>query len=164
MLLTRFLRKLFRRRGRLAELRRVVLAVPDAGFDMHQWSNECGTIHCAAGWAALDPWFLRHTELGCVLAPRSLSPADTTVLPTHIASVFGLAYVFGITSREAKALFIPPTKRPVSRREVVAQIDDLLAGLAIDRYPGEAPEAWYDFERRVSWRDSRPVEGSRADG
>ena len=139
MLLTRFLRR-FCHRAPLVQLRRVVLAIPDAGFNMRWWSDNCGTTHCAAGWAALDPWFLQHTELGRYLVPYSASPAGTTVLPTSIDPISGLASVFKITPREARALFVAITTRPVSRREVVAQIDDLLAGRTIGRYAGEEPD------------------------
>lgn len=43
----------------LIQLRRVVEDAPDALFNMHTFAREapCGTVRCAAGWAAIDPWF-----------------------------------------------------------------------------------------------------------
>lgn len=143
-LLVRFLRR-FCRREPLIQLRRVVLAIPDAGFDMQWWSNTCGTTHCAAGWAALDPWFLAHTAIGNYLAPYSASPTGTTmVLSTSLDPLPGLARVFGLTEAEATRLLVARAGQPVSRRAVVAQIDALLAGRAIGLYAREEPARAHD--------------------
>ena len=54
----------------LRQLRRVVEAAPVQLFHMDAFTHKtsCGTAHCAAGWAAIDPWFkergLRVTRYG----------------------------------------------------------------------------------------------------
>src|SRR4051812_6756791 len=55
------------REERLRQLRRVGQDSPDERFDM-QWfgkvrAHDCGTVHCASGWFALDPWAQANTEI-----------------------------------------------------------------------------------------------------
>ena len=50
---------------RLTQLRRVVVEAAPDRFDMRSFSADtpCGTAYCAAGWAAIDPWFREHTHI-----------------------------------------------------------------------------------------------------
>jgi hypothetical protein len=91
---------------RLRQLLRVVEAAPDERFNMIDFSLdvECGTAYCAAGWAALDPWFRENTPIGEVL--RVLETDGGPVLVQEIFLVFpALADIFGLDQDNADALF-----------------------------------------------------------
>lgn len=45
-------------RERLEHLIEVLSEVEDSAFNIGTWSNECGTVCCALGWAASDEEFI----------------------------------------------------------------------------------------------------------
>ena len=127
---------------RLTELRRVVEAAPDDLFDMSRFSRPtptCGTAHCAAGWAAVDPWFQRNTPI------REIFAVDVWghVGPCGDDSAFGdLAVMFGLDSRDADHLFggtldFVSDAFAVPKVAVLANIDRLLCGLPAEPYMTE---------------------------
>jgi hypothetical protein len=117
----------------LRQLRRVVEAAPEDRFDMRRFSTptDCGTAYCAAGWAAIDPWFREHTELG-----RAFRVGVGGMLgwDDDLAEVLG--EVFGLTDGETNRLFgmFVGESCGVTRRLVLASIDRLLAGKAARSY------------------------------
>lgn len=124
---------------RLKQLRRVVEAAPEDRLHMRTFCEqaECGTAYCAAGWAAIDPWFRENTEIEGVF-----EYADDG----HLFTGFGvwdvfdpLADIFGISRLAAGCLFgygMSVTDEPhaVTKAEVLANIDRLLRGLPAERY------------------------------
>lgn len=121
---------------RLQQLRRVVEAAPDDRLHMRAWSEraECGTAYCAAGWAALDPWFQENTPILGVF-----EITETKMVESLGNSSIDLADLFGITSRDASALFATYSlcgigPHAISKAEVLANIDRLIAGDSAKRY------------------------------
>lgn len=136
----------------LKQLRRVVLAAREAQFDMALFGKRttCGTVCCAAGWAALDPWFLVNTEIGKVLPIKPATAATGGLFENHqlfdvdfssCTPIDGLAGVFGIGQEDACALFNGETVDGVTKQEVIDNIDRLLAGSHAEPYPEDR-----DFE------------------
>jgi hypothetical protein len=120
------------KRERLEQLRRVVLAAPADRFHMRTWCEKspCGTAYCAAGWAAIDPWFQDNTEIGEVLDVNY----DGMIF-THCFNVtYKLSRIFDISSDDSDRLFgawlSPDYSDPhgVTREDVVENIDRILAG------------------------------------
>jgi hypothetical protein len=110
---------------RLRQLRRVVAAAPDdERFNMNyvEQIKDCGTSHCAYGWALEDPWFRENTEI------RGLS---------YLAS----PGVFNLSRSDVEALLSPPpagpATGPVMKVLVLVNIDRLLAGQPAIPYPVE---------------------------
>lgn len=111
---------------RLRQLRRVVEAAPDNElFDM-AWvaaRKDCGTSHCAYGWARIDPWFIENTEIA------------TTGFSAVRNGVFNLSVV------DFDNLFQPGDDNdllgPEAKRLVIANIDRILAGYPAIPYPGK---------------------------
>lgn len=65
---------------------------PELGLDMEDWTTMCGTVHCVAGWMALDPWFKTETGLflnGCGSPGVEGKPA---VGFSAIWSIMGISY------------------------------------------------------------------------
>lgn len=121
----------------LKQLRRVVEAAPDDRFHMRRWSEKapCGTAYCAAGWAAIDPWFRENTGIGDIFKLRRYGYLELITC----SPFFSLARLFDISIYEAATLFgigIDPRSNPhaVSRAEVIANIDRILAGQKPERY------------------------------
>jgi hypothetical protein len=114
----------------LRQLRRVAEEAPDDRLHMRSFTETgpCGTAHCLAGWAEIDPWFLTNTPLPAVLAMY------TDGQPGEGERTFaGLAAVFGLKQEDADNLFgsdLTPSVGPhaVSKAEVLWNIDQLLAG------------------------------------
>ena len=120
----------------LTHLRRVVAEHADS-LDMYNFTEQCGTVRCAAGWFAGDSWARANTVIGEAFA------ANGSVLGWYAGPRMTLHRVFG-TSVDVAALFFPENldrQRPIAAAEVIAQIDLILAGKPIDGYPRYAPEA-----------------------
>jgi hypothetical protein len=82
----------------------------------------CGTIRCAGGWAAVDPEFMKQGLRWDMWESRII------VEERPILDGFGaLGYFFGLDVLETSRLFGPGYRR-VSREEVIANIDLILAG------------------------------------
>lgn len=76
---------------------------PDQDFNIGSWS--CGTVHCAAGLAALNPWFnSKGFKLGEHGFPefRSTNPENTYPINCHWGAV---TTMFQLTQQEAEWLF-----------------------------------------------------------
>ena len=98
----------------LRQLRRVVKAVPDDLLHMHSITSAalCGTAHCAIGWAAIDPWFIKKFE-------------------TSIH--YEWAAPFNLSEKQADILFAGDAcsglpDHAITKAEVLANIDRILAG------------------------------------
>jgi hypothetical protein len=88
----------------------------------------CGTTYCAAGWAALDPWFQKETPMLDYFALVSFDK-ETLVVPRDLRDGFhGLSTVFNIESADTEKLFggCLPIGCQVSQAAVIANIDRLL--------------------------------------
>lgn len=75
---------------------------PDENFNIGSWT--CGTVHCAAGLAARDPWFNKHgfylDEYGVV---SFKSPYDPLYYPNYHWQA--VSAIFKIAAAEAEWLF-----------------------------------------------------------
>ena len=117
----------------LRQLRRVVLDAPEDRLNMKGFGRmtECGAVCCAAGWAALDPWFLANTRIGEVL-PISPNPRFGGSIFGFSITGPGLPAIFGLSLADANALFGLYDNHwnleDVTRADVVANIDRLLRG------------------------------------
>lgn len=113
---------------RLEQLKRVVRDTPDERFDMRTLGRRaaCGTVACALGSAALDPWFLANTDIGRALR----------LTPVGVSYVFDfggdlderVAGIFDIPEDDVARLFIENTSRFVTKDMVIANIDLVIAG------------------------------------
>ena len=122
---------------RLKQLRRVVDAAPDDRLHMRSFCEqaECGTAYCAAGWAAIDPWFRKNTGISNLFAVSKLG----IVMPLHQCDDGTLGELFGLSDVDAYHLFafgqnerIGP--HDITKPEVVANIDRLIAGQNAVKY------------------------------
>lgn len=111
----------------LRQLKRVVKAAPAERFRMRKFTEQtdCGTAYCAAGWAAIDPWF---NKRGLYMR------GDAPETPNNMWAQGALSEIFGLTLENTFALFAfdtpPPDIDPhaITKAEVIANIDRLLAG------------------------------------
>lgn len=119
------------RQERLRQLRRVIEAADPDRLHMRAWSEKapCGTAYCAAGWAAIDPWFQANTSIGEIFVPKPSGHlgvrADDPFRP--------LANLFDLTPNDSTNLFgggvyYDCDPHAVTKDEVIANIDRLLAG------------------------------------
>jgi hypothetical protein len=125
----------------LKQLRRVVIAAPDDRFDMSAYGKrtKCGTVCCAAGWAALDPWFQANTTIGQVLPVDARPESEREEFGSDQLFDFsqflnggghpadGLSQVFGLSLIQADCLFLPD-KSKVVKSQVIANIDAIIGG------------------------------------
>jgi hypothetical protein len=123
---------------RLRQLRRVVDDAPNNLFWMTSFSTAaaCGTAHCAAGWAAVDPWFQANTP---ILDVFRVSDGDVkTIFGFAHLTLDALAEIFGIDICDARALFAfdcgGTSHRDIDKEEVLANIDTLIEGDEIETY------------------------------
>jgi hypothetical protein len=101
----------------LKQLKRVVRNAPVERFNMGSQIivsddevNNCGTAMCAAGWASVDPWFIRRGFRGQEMFKPN---------------------IFSLTGENNRALFgggLYPGLPRVSKRTVLANIDRLING------------------------------------
>lgn len=106
---------------RLQQVVRVLEKLPrNKKFDLSVWMK-CGTVGCAIGWAASDPWFTRRG--------LHLIRADTSGIfyqPVYKGEVESYAIVefFGLSLCDAKQLFYPGRYEyeRMSKRDVIARI------------------------------------------
>lgn len=119
---------------RLQQLRRVVEAATDHRFHMRTFCEEadCGTAYCAAGWAAIDPWFRENTAMGDIFEVGEegmLREADDVYDPfENLGGVFGISYLDSLNLFGADLSRIYSEPHAVSRAEVIANVDRLIAG------------------------------------
>jgi hypothetical protein len=134
---------------RLRQLRRVVAAAPADLFVMDRFctmNQPCGTAYCAAGWAALDPWFQKETPMSDYFDLVD-HEQGTLVLANVSRNCFrGLATIFDLDGIESKELFGAdlPLGCKVSQAAVIANIDRLLRGEAT--IPYAEGEGYIPFE------------------
>ena len=112
----------------LRELKRVIENVPEDLLHMRWWQSraECGTVRCAGGWAAVDPWFnkrgLTANDSG---APRFRGEiCDGALRPFFRLTVKATRDLFALYHPHPIAL----EGHAVSKRQVLNQIDRILAG------------------------------------
>lgn len=98
----------------LQQLRRVMVASPDNDlFDLAyvDLDKDCGTAHCAAGWAFVDPWFMDQ--------------------PGATEGIYQLWTFLGLTRAQGAILFATGNRcsdlhGPVAKQLVIENIDLLL--------------------------------------
>jgi hypothetical protein len=152
----------------LRQLRRVLEATPPRHFDIRFWGRagrlpygngyRCGTAACAAGCAALDPFF---RKLGLAIKPwpssnpvlpacglRALSrfeDFDTVFVPRihgESAGMYELSVLFGLEEDEGCWLFDAERyEGRSSPREVIKRIDVLLAKYDARWYAEHTPSS-----------------------
>jgi hypothetical protein len=137
----------------LKQLRRVVEAVPEGQFDM-EWfgkKTDCGTVCCAAGWAALDPWFQANTPINQAL-PIDTRPVrerrdrdqdevfNIDAMFDGDAPIEKLARIFDLSDQDANNLFNGPTIEGVPKSDVIDNIDRLIRGESAFCYVAEDEE------------------------
>ncbi len=125
-------------REAMIELRRVVEAAPPELFHMRAWKEKagCGTAYCAAGWAAIDPWF---TERG--LTHEAMQAASMDFRDSTFDAV---RRFFGLTEAEGERLFGTSgtdyyDPHAITREMVIENIDRMLAGKRPRFYRGRWP-------------------------
>jgi hypothetical protein len=126
---------------RLTQLRRVIEEAPEDRLHMRAYSERarCGTAYCAAGWAAIDPWFQKNTEINETL---KVTPEGRIFIADGVWNEFDdFADIFGIDPDDSQALFgADPSKNlgphAVSKAQVLDNIDRLLRGEPATVYPG----------------------------
>lgn len=119
----------------LNELKRVVREAPDELFHMGTFGRTlfCGTVRCAAGWAATDAWF---KERGFALE-AALDAGDKNL--RRATEFFDLHPYAGDVLFGGDLAY--PGKSP-SKEAVIANIDAILEG----RMPVPYPEIGSDDE------------------
>lgn len=126
---------------RLENLKRVVLAAPEKYFDMCVWgykpdNDDCGTNHCAMGWAVQDAYF--KTD-GWGMKWWAEDGGWSTDSPYAYVAVNGctskaenfkkvIAEYFGIKRAQAHRLFWPHefSRTKVTRKNFARQVDALI--------------------------------------
>lgn len=100
---------------RLTVLRDFLLALPPEKVDLSLWSNRCGTLACAVGWACTIPEF---NEAGLVRWQRS---EDDSIAPYYnrLHSWDAVEAFFELSMDEASALFSHDKPGWVSAGEVL---------------------------------------------
>ena len=116
----------------LRQLKRVIKNTPDDLLHMDKWAGtaRCGTVRCAAGWAAVDPWFNEH---GFTAHPGG-SPTYAGKWPFDSLRAF-----FRLTGAATDHLFAIdhpglPGGHAVSKRQILNQIDRIIAGEPTHHY------------------------------
>lgn len=122
----------------LKQLKRVIENTPDDLLHMAAWGGDaaCGTVRCAAGWAAVDPWFVKR---GLHLRHGSNAPVFEDNWPDESLKTF-----FKLTYAQTEHLFAihHPRGLPghsVSARQVLNQIDRILDGKPTRHYRVNKP-------------------------
>ncbi len=103
---------------RLLQVARVLEELPkEKRFSLGVW-NKCGSVACAIGWAASDPWFIRR---GLKLMDEPDEPHE--YYPCYAGEIEEAAAMefFGLEYDQTISLFFgvaysTPTKRNVIRR------------------------------------------------
>lgn len=126
---------------KLRQLRRVVEDAPPERLEMTTFTcrKSCGTAHCAAGHARLDPWFLANTTIDEIFYAARMAPNDGgadavayEVHPRRNGNTFRLlGDLFEISKEDSRRLFgadLTFDEDVVEKAEVIANIDRLLAG------------------------------------
>lgn len=121
---------------RLEQVVRVLRELPkEKRFDINTW-NICGTVGCAVGWAASDPWFRRR---GFVLKMRRKLPANvarTFGVAEGAASYFptfkwrteesAIATFFGLGQNESHHLFYNSAYARGSKSDVIRRLESFI--------------------------------------
>lgn len=97
-------------------------------LDMHVWREEqedCGTVCCALGWAALEPEFV---DQGLTLKQSR----DNFYYPVYnkvIVGSFAGECFFHISYRQSQHIFIPNSyarEEPITTEDVIKHIEEVL--------------------------------------
>jgi len=126
------------RNERLRELRRVVEQAPEERFRMANFKKRvsCGTARCAAGWAALDPFFISQgLHWGFAIKGRR----DHTIKFGDHYDLPALEAFFDLDEDDNENLFTEgdydeDINGPVPKEMVIANIDRLLKGEITNPY------------------------------
>jgi hypothetical protein len=139
---------------RLKQLRRVIEEAPEDRLHMRAYSEvaECGTAYCAAGWAAVDSWFQKNTEINETL---EVTEEGRIIVADIVADgdrdeFENFADIFGIHPDDSEALFGADPARDigphaVSKAQVLDNIDRLLKGKPAEVYPGFCGRLYEDI-------------------
>ena len=135
----------------LTQLRRVVADTPDHLLHMRAFTEvaACGTARCAAGGAAIDPWFREHTRINEVLPAEPYGDDWLVTTCSSYADWKALAECFRLSQCDADNLFaadlnVTADPHAVSKAEVLENIDRLLAGEPAFRYAATRDDDEYD--------------------
>lgn len=121
----------------LQQLKRVVRDRPDDQFDMVFLAKktDCGTVACAIGSAAMDPWFLQNTPISSALSVAILPDGEVKMVISHDMDDI-LAELFDLCEEDIDNLFYTnTTPGNVTKDMVLENIDRLIAGLLAEEYP-----------------------------
>jgi hypothetical protein len=138
------------RERKFQELRRVLINAKDDRLHMRMFcvvGAPCGTAYCLAGFAAIDDWFAAHTPINEYLKVE-YDGSLTVVAHSGRYVGKGLAEIFEISEPAAEALFaiglcdamerkLCEDPHFITKDEVLANIDALLAGREPTRYDAE---------------------------
>jgi hypothetical protein len=137
---------------RLRELRRVIEAAPEDKLHMPQWCDfhaPCGTAYCAAGWAAIDPWFQKNTPILEIFSVQKLGDVFPKTEPERVGDLFVQPRTLGRTMTSLAALFDLGydaaanlfgnelggfSSHSVTKKEVLSRIDAAIAGKPVKPY------------------------------
>jgi len=132
------------RRKLLTQLRRVAEAAPEERLHMRAYCEdaECGTAYCLAGWARIDEWFIKHTSITHIFSLDTegfVRAAYDTYDQSGVPPIVRLGEMFDIGTDAAHDLFggqllKDSDPHAVTKAEVLAQIDRLLAGQDTEPY------------------------------
>ena len=118
----------------------IVFQGKTVGFDMDTFCdiNECGTAACAAGSAAMDPWFnargfIMHTPRCVMDNPIPYVEYDDyyggVIQKTQVYGFRACERFFDISYLQCGWLFAPRTypAGPITQTQVIERIDELLS-------------------------------------
>ena len=107
---------------RLLQVVRVLEELPEGKrFDLRFW-NKCGSVACAVGWAASDPWFIRR---GLKLAKEEALCDGVQYYEPFYNGCYDFMAVkefFGLASGQASNLFVVTAYKYPTRRNVIRRI------------------------------------------
>ena len=115
-------------RERLEQVCRVLRDLP-AGkkFSLESWYR-CGTIGCAIGWAAADPWFTRR---GLKLISHSFFiPNEKVPFYKGVRDISAVEKFFGLAQHNVTWIFYGEGYKQGSRRNVIRRIEKFIKDAA----------------------------------
>lgn len=109
-------------------LKRVVQAAPENLWCMNYITKQttCGSAHCAIGWAAIDPWFIKEAKL------NSYPIGNTGQWACDSDTLWNERFDFwGVDDETLNTLFggeLQSSDPPIDKQEVLDNIDRILNG------------------------------------
>jgi hypothetical protein len=132
----------------LLQLKRVVENAPEHRFHMTAFieAAECGTAYCAAGFAAIDPWFQENTTIGEAFKLGKNEQFEIEGDPfDKLQDIFELdkhdtLNLFGANISSSAGV------HDVTKEMVLDNIDRAINGEDIEPYPDDADDAGYPMD------------------